>query len=459
MTTTIADTCHCLVRHPDKASFLVVKHEETWSPPVLLFPPGLIDFKVNQINQGMQDKYGLKTRVLRPIVHLPNYHCIEMELISTQPAKKLQAVWVDEAEYQRTRSATGEAPDPFALWFAEQKAVTIPELRPAFHRVGWFDQAEHWIQFQLDRLGIQVTGSVEQFRQGWTSSCLLRAPTNQGWIYFKAGNEPAPGEAMLTAALAERWPHTVAAPLVVDGQRNWMLNRDFREERTRIDVQQLPAFAGALAELQLQSRDDLQRWREIGCRELSLQDFVQVSQQPEEHRNILQRGGGGLTDPEWEKFREALQPISDECRILADINLPQTLVHIDFRDDNLALLDGKQLLLDWNGTMISHPFLALGRVFEDHRATLRQVGHVSTMRINEELYQQIIESYLQPFTALASLQDLLRALEAAEKLDRLWRILRMFHQLETIEPFTPHFYRQVVGAQVRAKRFINRHFS
>jgi hypothetical protein len=38
-------------------------------------------------------------------------------------------------------------------------------------------------------------------------------------------------------------------------------------------------------------------------------------------------------------------------------------------------------------------------------------------------------------------------------------MLRMFYQLETIEPFTPHFYRQVVGVQVRAKRFINRHFS
>ena len=459
MNTTTADTCHCLVRHPDKAKFLVVKHDENWSPPVLMFPPGLIDFKVNQLNEGMRDKYGLKTRVLRPIIHLPNYHCIEMELISTQPAKKLQAVWVDEAEYQRTRGVAGDAPDPFALWFAEQKLARVPDRRPAFHRVGWFEKAEHWIQFQLDSLGIQVIGSVEQFRQGWTSSCLLRVATNQGWIYFKAGNEPAPGEAALTAALAGRWPQWVAAPLAVDAQRNWMLNRDLRIEQNRIDLQQLPAFAGALAELQLQSRHELQHWRELGCLDVSLGDFVQVSKQPDQHRNILQQGGGGLTDPEWEKFREALQPVADECRILGDINLPQTLVHIDFRDDNLALLDGKQLLLDWNGTIISHPFLALGRVFEDHRATLRQGGHVSTMRINEDLYQQIIESYLQPFTALASMQDLLRALEAVKELDRLWRILRMFHQLETIEPFTPHFYRQVVGVQIRAKRFANRHFS
>lgn len=459
MTTTIADTCHCLVRHPDKAKFLVVKHEENWSPPVLLFPPGLVDFKVHQINQGMQDKYGLKTRMLRPIVHLPNYHCIEMELASAQPSKKLQAVWVDEAEYQRTRSASGEAPDPFALWFAEQQAALIPEQRPAFHRVGWFDQAEHWMQFQLDRLGIQVTGSVEQFRQGWTSSCLLRAPTNQGWIYFKAGNEPAPGEAVLTAALAKRWPQWVAEPLVVDGQRNWMLSRDYRAGHDRIDLQQLPSFASALAELQLESRNELQQWRNLGCREISLHDFVEQAQQPEQHRNILQQGGGGLTDEEWSKFLEALQPIADECRLLAELNLPMTLVHSCFRDDTLAEMDGKQLLLDWNGTFISHPFLALGRVFEDHRATLGQGGHASTMRITDDLYQQVIESYLQPFSALASMQELTRALEAAEELDRLWRILRMLFQLQSIEPFTPHFYRQVVGVQARAKQLISRHSS
>lgn len=463
MTTNSADTCHCIVRHPDKAKFLAIKHEEQWSPPVLMFPPGRIDFNAHQINQGMQEKYGLKTRVLRPIVHLPNYHCIEMELVSTQSSKKLQAVWVDEAEYQRTAMARDDVPDPFAMWFAEQAAAHVPEQRPAFHRPGWFDQAEHWVQFQLDRLGIQVTGSVEQFRQGWTSFSQLRVPTNQGWIYFKAGNEPAPGEAELTLALAQRWPQSVAEPLAIDAKRNWMLNRDFHAQQPRIDLQDLPAFASTLAKLQLDSSHELQQWQELGCRQISLANFLQSAQQPEQYRTTLQEGGGGLNDQEWSRFQEALQPVADECRVLAEVDLPLTLVHTDFQASNLAVLDGKKLLLGWNGTVISHPFLALGRIFQDHQLTLEQgsgqVSDQSTMRIDNELYQEVIESYLQPFSSLASQANLSRALDAAKKLDHLWMILHMIHQLETIELKTPHFYRQVVGLQMRAKRFIDRHSS
>jgi hypothetical protein len=457
MNTTAVDTCHCIVRHPDKAKFLAIKHDESWSPPVLMFPPGLIDFKVNQINQGMQEKYGLKTRVLRPIVHLPNYYCIEMELASSQPAKKLQAVWVDQAEYQRTRTPGGAAPDPFSLWFAEQTAAGISQKRPAFHRAGWFNQAEHWIQFQLDRLGIQVTGSVEQFRQGWTSSCLLRVPSSQGWIYFKAGNEPAPGEAALTSALAQRWPQSVIEPLAVDASRNWMLTRDFRGQEARIDLQQIPAFANSLAELQLQSANDLQHWLELGCRKFSLEDFMQSSRQAGQYRNILQQGGGRLTDTEWDNFLQALQPIADQCRVLSEVDLPLTMVHTNFRVDNLVELDGKRLLLDWSGSLVSHPFLALGQVFREHSSTPAPGG--STMRITDSLYQQIIESYLQPFSSLAGMQDLLRALEAARELDRFWMILQMLYQLETIEPGSSHFYRQVVGVQMVAKRFANPHSS
>ncbi|MDZ4730960.1 MAG: phosphotransferase [Xanthomonadales bacterium] len=453
----ITDTCHCLVRHPDKAKFLVVKHEESWAPPTLSFPQGPIEYKANMLNKGMLAKYGLKTRVLRPIVRLPNYHCIEMELASTQPSKKLAAVWVDKAEYMRTRTPLGDVPDPFELWFAEQDAGQPPVRRPPFHQPGWFNHADHWIQFQLDSLAIQVTGSVEQFRQGWTSSCLLRVPTNQGWVYFKAGYEAAPGEAALTAALASLWPQTVAQPLAIDAKRNWMLNRDFREQSIRSDLEELPAFAHSVAQLQLASHDSLDKWQALGCRPVTLENLAQFSQQPEQYRPVLQEGGGGLTDQQWSALLEALQPIGEGCSVLAEIGLPLTLVHTDFRNDNMTVSEGRHLLLDWSGTVISHPFLVLSLVFQDHRATLGNGGFAGTMSINDELYQRVIESYLQPFSALASQADLLRAVEAVKQLEGVWMMLRMIYQLEWVEAKTPHFYRQVVGVQAGFKQFINQH--
>lgn len=461
MSITTDDTCHCLVRHPDKAKFLVLKHEESWAPPTLSFPAGPIEFKANMLNQGMLDKYGLKTRVLRPLVRLPNYHCIEMELGSTQPSKKLEAVWVDQAEYLRTRTPAGDVPDPFVLWFAEQDAGKPPVRRPPFHQPGWFNHADHWIQFQLDSLSIQVTGSVEQFRQGWTSSCLLRVPTNQGWVYFKAGYEAAPGEAALTAVLARRWPQTVAQPLAIDAKRNWMLNRDFREEGISTkDLSHLPDFARAAAKMQVDSRNQLDELKTLGLSEVSMADFVDFCQAPEKYRDRWQEGGGGLTDEEWPNFVQILKVAANEAKSLEAINLPLMLVHPDFRAANLAIYQGQHRMLDWSDAVITHPFLILSRILEDHQVTTLAQGVVArAMAINDELFNLVIDAYLEPFASLASREELMRVLGSVRILARVWMMMLTLKQLEWVEDRTPHYFQNVVGLQMRARRLCNEHVS
>lgn len=456
MNTTAVDTCHCIVRHPDKAKFLVVKHEETWAPPVLSFPPRSIDFMANTLNQGMLEKYGLRTRILRPIMRLPRYHCVEMELAVAKSSKKLKAVWVDQSEYMRTRTPNGDVPDPFELWFREQESGMVPQNRPSFHRPGWFDQADHWIHYQLDSLGIQVIGSVEQFRQGWDTSSLLRVPTNQGWIYFKASHDAPPGEAVLTDRLAQSWPQLVYRPLVIDAQRNWMLNRDFRAEgKEQMTLELLPDFARKVASWQLDSHQSLQSWKQMGVREVSLKDFMQFCQQPDTYRHRWQEGGGGLSEAEWLSLMDALAKVTDACKVLADTGIASTLVHTDFRTDNMAILDGEHYLLDWSDPIIAHPFLTLGRVFTDFRACQRgDYGKPATMKISDKLHQQIIDSYIEPFLELSSKADLQRAVIAAEELDRVWMMMRAIYRLDWIEAMSPHYYRQVVGLQTMARRLI-----
>ncbi len=456
MNQTIADTCHCIVRNPDKAKFLVVKHDETWAPPVLMFPHGPIDFQANQINQGMLQKYGLKTRVLRPVINLPNYHCIEMELAAVKATKKLQAVWVDQAEYLRTRTPPGDLPDPFEMWFKEQESGKAPDKRPPFHRPGWFEQADHWIHFQLDSLGIQVKGSVEQYRQGWNSSCVLRVSTSQGWVFFKAGYEDKPGEATVTEALAQRWPDQVFSPLAVDTKRNWMLNRDFRAEGDSVlDLQHLPDFARALAALQLESSKDIAGWKALGCREVGMDDFLQFCEQPEIYKHRWQEGGGGLSEKEWSDLQLALQGLAQECRTLADTDLPSALVHPDFRDDNLIFADGQYHILDWSEVIIAHPFLVLGRVLTDHRATLSGRNlNPATMPIGDELRQQVVKAYLDVFAAELGEAELEQALRAVERLDRLWMMMRILHRLDWIEVASPHYYKLIGALQTRARRLI-----
>ena len=96
---------------------------------------------------------------------------------------------------------------------------------------GWFAEAERWLRATMERLGRPVTGTVRQARV-WRLSCVLRAPTGDGDVWFKA-NTTSPlfvNEGVVMGALAGLFPGQVPAPLAVEPERGWMVLADFAEE-------------------------------------------------------------------------------------------------------------------------------------------------------------------------------------------------------------------------------------
>lgn len=260
------DMCYCVIAHPDKRKFLAVKHSEGWSPPTLKIPAGLIDYHAQNINQAMLKKYGLATRVLRPMVRIKGHQYVELELARPGACRPIKAVWVDQGEYLRTRAASPLQPDPLETWFLGWRNPQRQRQLSPWQVTGWFAQAEAWILHQAERLGYAPSGPVEQFRSGWIRSCLLRVPTIQGWLYFKAGELVQPLEVALTESLAAAWPGYVQPPLAADLTRNWMLNHDYYHDAERIrDPQLLPRFAAAMGHIQAESAGSLQRWHALGC--------------------------------------------------------------------------------------------------------------------------------------------------------------------------------------------------
>ncbi len=450
------DICHCIVRHPDKAKFLVVNHEENWSPPVLMFPSGQIDFKAPQINQGMLNKYGLHTRVLRPLAHRKHYHCIELELAVTKASRNLQAVWVDKAEYLRTRTEPDGLPDPFELWLEERESGQVPENRAPHHQPGWFSRADQWIQFQLDSLNIPVTGSVEQFRVGWSASCLLRVPTNQGWVYFKAGYQQTPAEPVLLEALARHWPGHVFKPLAMDGSKDWMLNLDyFAAGESGRTYKDLPGFATAMAQLQVASSQNLDEWKKLGCRVHTLESLLEFCRTPLTNRQAWQEGSGGLSDQELEDFQQALQKTADDCETLGSIGLPLALVHPDFRDENIIYWQGEHRFIDWSDTFIAHPFLVMANIYRDSkRRASGQAGTARYLEISNELLAGIEAAYLAPFAGFGDRQKLASGLQQAYRLGPVVNTIRMLRQLETEEARLPNYFYLLADLQTTARELI-----
>ncbi len=449
-------TCHCIIGHPSKAKFLAIRHRTGWSVPTLKFPPGSVDYRPAMITEGMKHKYGLHTRVLRPLLGTPRYHCLELELPKEGSSKKLNAVWVDREQYLKFRNEGIGMLDPFDQWLQEREQGIVPALRPAWQIPGWFKQADHWIHFQAEKLGLQVTGSLQQFRVGWNASCLLRLPTSEGALFLKAGYAKPPGEAAITLVLADNWPQYIIRPLAVDRERNWLLNRDLSQGgKASPDCSLLPEFARALAKIQVGSLDCENDWRALGCPLHDLDYLLDGIG----HRNRLLpyflEGPEQLNELDVAKWEVALAAYADTCQQLLDFGIPAMLIHNDFHDDNLVLLDGTFRIIDWSDVVIGHPFMALGHI-NSIRANLQaeNTNYAPESLVSEALFSEVISAYLTEFLAFAPMERLKQAWALACSLLPLWKLYSISAELSWAEKDSPRHAMLVAELQRAARKLI-----
>src|SRR5881409_1987546 len=89
----------------------------------------------------------------------------------------------------------------------------------------WLAGAHEWIHEQLARLRAEPVGTIDQQHiRPW--STVMRVPTEQGDVYFKANTAALRHEAALVTILAARRPDCVPPLLAVDIERGWMLMAD-----------------------------------------------------------------------------------------------------------------------------------------------------------------------------------------------------------------------------------------
>jgi len=442
-------TCHCIIGHPGKAKFLAIRHQTGWTVPTLKFPPGPLDFRAAMITEGMQVKYGLNARVLRLLVSTPRYHCIELELFQGSGGKKLDAVWVDREQYQEFRSERNDSSDPFDQWLQERERAIVPALRSAWQNPGWFKQADHWIHFQAEKLGLQVTGSVQQFRVGRDTSCLLRAPTSEGKLLFKAGYAKPPGEAALTPFLAERWPQHIVRPLAVDLERNWLLTRDLHDGGVvSPDFSLLPKFARVLAAIQVEGMECADHLKALGCPVRDLHYLLQWMEHKDELLSCLQAGPDSLSEREAVQISPALSAFANSCRQLLEFGIPAALVHNDFRSGNLAV-DGESLrIFNWSDAVIAHPFMTLEHV-NSSRVSFHSehAAHTPEDPTGAPIVRETIAAYLDCFVAFAARKKLDQAWTLASSLFPLWSLFRVHEKLDWTEKNTPGY--EVLATQLK----------
>ncbi len=278
----------------------------------------------------------------------------------------------------------------------------------------WRAEAERWIRGRAEELGRSLTGPIAQPHiQPWAT--VMRAPTADGDLWFKATLPVMAHEAGVVRVLAARRPDLVPPLLAGDPDRGWMLMDDAGErlraivERER-DLGRWEQILPLYGELQADAAADAGRLAALGApaRPLALLRG--------QYDSLLARADW-LADDERDRLRGLSPRVAELCAQLAASGIPDSIQHDDLHDGQVFVRDGRYLFMDWGDACVSHPFFTMSVTLE---------GVLGWGLDDIEGSQDITpfaDAYLRPFERYAGAAALREALAVALRLGWICRAL------------------------------------
>jgi hypothetical protein len=351
-----------VIIHPMHPQILVQQQGDQWRLPDLFIDSrqeGLLAW----IKAEVQRHFGLTITVVRQLYEQSDES--QQRLYQTFLLENHTTVWTPPAQLQWIDPATF---DPATLIHPEQRRAVVdclreiatgitPPQRAAWERPAWFRQAEAWIHNQLTHLGQPTTGPVEQVKL-WFLSCILRVPTTQGMVYFKATNGSLlmVNEAVLTQRLAQLFPAVMPQPLAIDAARDWVLLADFGPEvGWDAAVETREAALVAFAQLQIASAPQVDELLAQGCIDRRLPKLTEQIAPLLTDPALM-----AMIDGEQQQQLQAVAPrLAELCQQMAQYKVPATLVHGDLHMSNVARRGEHFVFFDWSDACVAHPFLGI----------------------------------------------------------------------------------------------------
>lgn len=315
-------------------------------------------------------------------------------------------------------------------------AVDVPWTEPA-----WFDAADAWLRSTLAALGRPVTDATRQVRV-WDLSCVLCAPTADGDVYLKAVVDSPlfVNEGPVMHALARRLPKLVPAPLAVDGDRRWTLLGDVgpalgwsAAEDIRVGVARL----WARAQVATADADDLLA---AGCVDRRLD---RLAAELERWLATLERTREfpGIDDDTWltademATLRRATPQLLRLCELVADLPVPDGLVHGDLHLGNVAAGAAGYTVFDWTDACVAHPFFDMLTMLQATRDA------PSRMRLRD--------AYLAEWHVVAPPDDVARTWQLAQPLGALHQAISYRCLVERMAPPVERHMRESTARWLR----------
>ena len=270
----------------------------------------------------------------------------------------------------------------------------------------WQKEAHEWIHAQAQRQSIQINGEIEQ-PHVYPWSTVMRVPTNEGGLFFKATAADTVYESALTEKLAGWFPDCMPELLAVDTKRGWTLMRDGGETlrvsiRATQNITPWRPVIARYAEVQIGLAEYITELLSLRIPDRRLAGLpAKYTQLLADEESLMIDQEKGLTSTDWQQLKSMTARFGQICSELASLGIPESLNHGDFHDGNVLLKDGRITFFDWGDASVTHPFITLRTFFVSIENSLKLEDYSFTPEMAE-----LLDLYLQPWQRFASMEAL-----------------------------------------------------
>ena len=292
--------------------------------------------------------------------------------------------------------------------------MTVALESPRWLDPQWRDGALDWVRARLDEQGRSVLGEVEQ-PHVYPWSTVLRVPTAEGPVWFKASARGTAYEVPLLTALGSWCPKRVLVSLAADADRGWLLLPDGGTtlrvaQGGQTDVAHWEKVLVEYAELQRLLAARAEEMVALGVPDLRpaalpghLADLL--ADEPA----LMVDEPDGITSADLARLRSEQDRFAQSCGELAATGVPSSVQHDDLHDANIFLPydgSGPYRVFDWGDASVAHPFTTL-------LVTLRVVAHFGKLPNGAPELFRLRDAYIEAWTGEHDRSTLLEACRLA----------------------------------------------
>jgi hypothetical protein len=279
--------------------------------------------------------------------------------------------------------------------------------------------ARTWVADRLADRGVRLTGEWDQpHARVWSTA--IRFETTDGRVWLKVNGPGTAHEPALLRLIDERVPGVVPEVLAVHPTLSWSLSRDGGPTlRSLGSPEELwvpwEGLVARYADVQVRLAQDRNAVLGSGVRDVSPATVPALA------RGILDDlagtpvDAGGLTPEQAERVTAVLPRLDEWCAELAASGVPDSVQHDDLHSNNVCWTGSVETarIIDWGDTTWGSP---LGTMLATMNSIAYHAGvFVEGRPIDDPRVLRVRDAYLEPFTAYAAREDLVRCVDLARR--------------------------------------------